>query len=403
MQVQLASGFSQVGRFDDATPLFEHAVKIVSRPGENDTEAFANTELEYGRHLIRIGRLPDAHKHLKACIDVYLTEDPTNPIALKAYDRMTELYSLAGDLPTADRLLEFQKQQLLQRGTNPLMATADVAMQEAMLLCLKKQYAESIAKYQEAIARTGLVYGTSSKEYGEALEGLLEVHLVQQDRKAAANDFGQMLEFSRQRRESLFDVYTPTEQFRQSATDRIWLNRLMALATEHYFTAEQAYEYVLQIKGSVTLHQRRSQIAASRPELKELDKRRQEIGSRLATLVGRPLSAEDTRKVEQLESDRDSVEREMSIRSAAYRSVSEKLTIAKVRELLPENVAIVDYIAFERPPNWLERLFSSRLQRQLSVFVITKKEGVQLFDLGSSALVTQAMHDWSKAIGATDN
>jgi CHAT domain-containing protein len=120
----------------------------------------------------------------------------------------------------------------------------------------------------------------------------------------------------------------------------------------------------------------------------------------LATLVGRPLSADDTRKVEQLESDRDSIEREMSGRSAAYRSVSEKLTIATVRDLLPANVAVVDYVAFERPPNWLEHLFTSRLQRQLAVFVITKKDGVQLFDLGSSAPVTQAMHDWSAAIVA---
>jgi CHAT domain-containing protein len=399
-QSQLASCYSQVARFDEATSLFENASKIVSRPGENDTEAFANTQLEYGRHLIRIRRLPDAHKHLKACIDLYLTEDPTNPLALKAYDRMTELFFLAGDVPTAERLLEFQKQQLIQRGTNPLMATTDVVMQEAKLLYLKKQYSEAIAKYQEAIARIGSFYGTSSIEYGEAREGLLEVHLVQQNQKAAADDFGQMLEFARRRRESLFDVYTPTQQFRQSATDRIWLNRLMALASEHYFTADQAYEYLLEIKGAVTLHQRRTQLAASRPELKELVKRREDIGSRLATMIGRPLSADDTRKVEQLESDRDMIEREMSSRSAAYRSVSERLTIAKVRDLLPANVAVVDYVAFERPPSWLERLFSSALQRQLAAFVVTKKDGVQLFDLGPSAQVTQALHEWSTAIGA---
>ncbi|HEY3393631.1 MAG TPA: CHAT domain-containing protein, partial [Lacipirellulaceae bacterium] len=209
----------------------------------------------------------------------------------------------------------------------------------------------------------------------------------------------ELMEFARLRRESLFATYSLRQQFEHSASDRVWLNRLMAMAINNYLTASAAYEHVLELKGAVTRHQRRTQIAASQPQLRPLLARHQTLSSQIAAMLGRPLNADDSAALLRLAEERDALEREMAQKSAEYRQIAAKLTIERLQSLLADDAVLVDYVEFERPPNWLERVFTSSPQPQMAAFVIAKTGTVKLVNLGSSRTIDHAVFAWRKAIG----
>jgi CHAT domain-containing protein len=395
----LASTYSPLERYKDAAPLFKHALQTLSDNGEARDVDYARIQLEYGRHLIRIGEFKAAEEQLTGCLKIYSELGRSSDAnAMKACERLVSVYRTLSEQAKCDQMLEFEK-QLMQQAQGDVRATKiEIMLQDASNLFFKRQYDESIKKFQEAASQIEALNGKRNRGYEAVLASMIEVYVAAQDDKSAAKMFDELLEFERQKRESLFETYSPRQQFAQSATDRYWLNRLMTVATNHLISDEDAYSHLLGIKGAVTVYQRRSHLAASRPELKDLEKRRQDVASQLSALLAHDVTPEAAHKGEQLLAERDSIDRDMSAKSAAYRQVSEKITPQQIRDLLPANVAIVDYVEFERPPNWLEQVLKGGMQPQLAVFVVTKKDGPKLVNLGSSAEIETAFLDWLRAI-----
>jgi CHAT domain-containing protein/tetratricopeptide (TPR) repeat protein len=395
----LASAYSQVGRYADATPLFEQSIKLIDAARQQHSDSDAYTRLEYGRHLIRIGKLPEAFRQLTQCLEMYNKMGAgSDPNAIVAYERLGDVYRASGDIESADKILELQKRLLSAGPTARNAATVTIAMTEAKHLYMKRQFAESARRYQQVLNDVAHVYGKQSRAYESALEGLLEVRMAEKDRAGIKNVWDELMEFARLRRESLFATYSLRQQFEHSASDRVWLNRLMALAVNNHLSASAAYEHVLEIKGAVTRHQRRTRIAAAQPQLRPLLARHQTLSSQIAAMLGRPLTGPDSESLLRLAHQRDQLEREMSQKSAEYRQIAAKLTIERLQSLLADDAVLVDYVEFERPPNWLERVFSSSLQPQMAAFVVGKSGSVKLVNLGSSHTIDQALFAWRRTI-----
>jgi CHAT domain-containing protein len=397
----LASAYSQIGRYDEATPLFEHGMKLIEAARQQHSDSDAYTRLEYGRHLIRVGKLPEAYGQLTLSLETYNKLGAgSDPNAIVAYERLADIYRAAGDIENADKILELQKRLLAAGKTNNSAASIAVAMSEAQHLYMKRRFAESAKQFQQVLNQAARAFGKQSRAYEAALEGLLEVRLAENDRQGIESVWGELMEFARLRRESLFATYSLRQQFEHSASDRVWLNRLMALAVNNYLTAGAAYEHVLEIKGAVTRYQRRTQIAASQPQLRPLLARHQTLSSQIAAMLGRPLNADDSAALLRLAQQRDALEREMAQKSAEYRQIAAKLTIERLQSLLADEAVLVDYVEFERPPNWLERVFTSSPQPQIAAFVIGKTGTVKLVNLGSSRIIDQSLFAWRRTIGA---
>jgi CHAT domain-containing protein len=398
-EADLASAYSQLGRYAEAAPRFEHAFKTLVANGDTHWDRFASLLLEYGRHHIRLGQWKDAEEKITKSLQVYREiGEESHPNALKARERLADVYKAKGDLAKADKMLAEQRQLAAGMRGNAKSIQAEILMQEANMLWWKGKLDESEQKYKEAIACLVSVYGKRGRGYEAAMENLMELYAYRKDYKSASKALGELLEYARLRRESLFAVYTPSQQFEQSSSDRPWLNRLMAMVSNHLIDDQDAYEHLLEIKGAVTLHQRRTQLAASRPELAELVKRQQENGSLLAAMYARSVPEAEMSKLAQLLAERTSIEQEMMRRSAAYRTAAKKVTVARLRELLPPNVAVVDYIEYEVPPNFLERLFTSDPQSHLAAFVVSKQQSPKFIELGPSARIEKAMLEWARAI-----
>jgi CHAT domain-containing protein len=396
-EADLASIYSQLGRYADAVPRFDHALKTIVANNDTHSEGYAYALLEYGRHLMRVEKWDEAETPITNCIKTYQEIGlESNANALKARERLADLYRRKRQFEKVDQLLAEQKR--LSRGNTDAGAKFNILLQEANGLWWKGKLDEAEKKYQEAIDVTVEAFGKRGRGYEAAIGSLMELYAYKRDYKNASKAFGELLEFNRLKRESLFEVYTPFQQFEQSASDRLWLNRLMLLTSHHLINDDDAYEHLLEIKGAVTLHQRRTQLASSRPELKDLVKRRQENGSKMAAIYAHSISDSDLPNIERLATERLAIEKEMSSRSAAYRTAAEKVTVQRIRELRPPNVAIIDYVEYEAPPNFLERLFTSDSQPQLAAFVMTKQGGPKFFDLGPAARVDKAVLNWARAI-----
>lgn len=395
---QLGAIYSMLERYEEAAPRFEHSLQTFAKLNQKQTLFYAQIQLEYGRHLIRVGDSSGAFEQLKQCLAVFESLGAlASPDAIVAIERLADLYRAVGDIASADRMLAIQKQIVEQsgdRGAGYLMTLTA----EAKHLYMKREFAKSAEKYREALREIATRLGKRSRAYEMGLEGLLEVYAIQKDFEGTSRTFGELLEFARMRRESLFDTYTVQQQFQQSASDRSWLNRLMALAINGNMPAETAYEYFLSIKGAATLQQRRVNVAAANPALRELFDRRQQINSQITTLISQALTAESQQQLIELAERRNQLDREMSRSSVAFRSVSKRTTVAELLNLMPDNAAIVDYVEFERPANWLERVFSSAPRSSVAVFVLSKSGGIRLVNVGSAAAVNQALLTWARTM-----
>ncbi len=400
-ECMLASAYSQTGRYDDATRLFDHAIKMLQHENERPSLAVANALSFHGAHLLRIDKLQNAHQQLTASLRAYQeTGASSDPNAIVAFERLADVYRANGDSENAENILKTQELLLKQGEAGANATSLTLLTTQAKHLYLRQKYDDSVTEYHKALTQVARVYGQRSHTYETTLEGLFEVYLAQRNPAGIENVLRELLDFARLRREAVFSSSSVQQQFEHSASDRAWLNRLMALAANDLLSDSAAYERVLAIKGAVTLNQRRIQLAASRVELRPLLVRRQEVSAQITALLSQPVTAATSGKIVQLARTRDQVDIEMAGKSEAYRQISERLTIAGLRELLPSDTVVVDYVEFERPASWLERLFSSAPQRLLAAFVISKSGGVRLVNLGPAVNVDQALLAWARAMGA---
>lgn len=397
----LATAYSRAGRNAETTKTFIAALAALEDNDAHVSIAVANTMADYGGHLLRSGQPKAAQEQLVKCLaEFQRCGAATDPNSLLAYQKLAEAYRAVGDNSNADKILGVF--ELLATQGNVGSTTAGISLQttRAKHLYLQKKYQESVIEYHKATTEIGRIFGQRSSNYEQALEDLLEVYLAMRNTAGVERVLRELLDFARLRREAAYYASTPREQFENTASDRIWVNRLMALATNGMISPVVAYEHLLSIKGAVTLNQRRMQLAASRPELRPLLKQRQHTSAQISALLGQAMTEANSAKLDQLARTRDEIDVQMATKSDQYRQIAERPTVARLCEQLPADAAIVDYVEFDRPADWLARIFAVEHELSLAAFVTTKSGEVRLIELGAAGFIARSLGHWAEAIGA---
>ena len=267
----LADQYSRAGRYDEATVRFEASLKILVDDDDLASSSTAIALANYGAHLLRIGKVQDAQLYLTKSIQEFENRGASSdPPALATLQLLAEALRSSGDNESADKMLK-SYELLASRGEATASATKiSMVETQARHLYLQKKFEEAATEYHKALTQVGRTYGLRSPNYEATLEGLFEVYVAQRDSAGIESVLRELLDFARLRREAAFSNSTVQLQFESTASDRVWLNRLMALATDGLLSASSAYEHLISIKGASTLNQRRIQLAAARPELKPL-------------------------------------------------------------------------------------------------------------------------------------
>ena len=108
-------------------------------------------------------------------------------------------------------------------------------------------------------------------------------------------------------------------------------------------------------------------------------------------------------QIEALYAKKQSLEADLATKTSSQNEDSLDVDADQLRGCLPENVALVDYFEFHRKANFVEQLLGQEQIPAMVAFVTTPNREVELFDLGDTRPIYQALAEWLLALRVERN
>jgi CHAT domain-containing protein/Tfp pilus assembly protein PilF len=99
-------------------------------------------------------------------------------------------------------------------------------------------------------------------------------------------------------------------------------------------------------------------------------------------------------RLKQLEDEVDSLEAEVSVRSAEFRAGSRPITLEVVQSAVPEGATLIEFALYQP----VEAQTADRKQSRYAAYLLTHQGQAQWVDLGEAALIDRAVEDWRRAL-----
>jgi CHAT domain-containing protein len=255
--------------------------------------------------------------------------------------------------------------------------------------------------YEKTLALRKAVWGESHPDYALTLRQRGRLHLAEGEHAKAAAALAQALRI----KQRYADVTSGVLNQRQSLTVRIDLRDLLS----DYLTAalaadvpvEQMHEAVLLTKGSVADRHAAELLARDEPELASLLERLRLVRAGMARLQAEPApgaAMEWEKRFRELELQRDSLEADLTRRSARFRQ-QRKVSSELLRKALPERTALVDLLVYDHYVLAADKK-NQVTERRLLAFVVRAGQKTALCSLGKAAPIHEAVAAWHKPFQA---
>lgn len=423
----LGSQLSMVERFDEAEKMLTESCQALESTKFGNTTVYAQMEVELGRHLMRVGDLKQAANHLLRGLQLYHSlGEYTNTNALKALERIADIFRQAGQVAQAEQFTEMHRNLVQAAYGKQSAAYIDVLTADARHLFMRRKFDAAVSKYQQAGKLVERFYGKRSRAYENVFQGLIDVHLYRNDMAAVVQQFEERLEWELQRRESLFNIYDEQQQIDRTVQDMISLDGLLFLALEGHLDPARAYRHALAFKGAVTARQRRARIAARSPNIRKLHQQLEKVQAELdrlsasfpsstklptgATPLSGPEVTNTTRSEEQAKVDeslanrtrlverREALQRELAEQNKAYALAARRTTPEELRKAMPAGTVLVDYVEYVMPRSFLGKLFGTDHEMGIAAFVMDEGGQVRLVKLGKESQVTKILLAWRESM-----
>ena len=254
----------------------------------------------------------------------------------------------------------------------------------AFLYYRSAQFEKAEPLYREALAIRKEVLGENHLDYVTSLNNLALLYGSQGLVAKAEPLFKQAIGIMERQLEETAASQSETGQLAYTARTRFYLNNLLSLKGTN---TTDLYDIAFRWRGAVTARQafsRAAHIINPSPVIRDTLKDLRTVAVQLSNLVHNPPKPGSGVNVialrEELNDRRDNLEKKLGEVSKefdkylAYR----KLTPAEVQKLLPENAALVDFLAYKD---------------KIATFVITRKEIVRVDLMGGSEL-TELIQDF---------
>ncbi len=395
---ELASFLSIMGRSDEATPLFDSAIDILAEAGGHWDRARVRAVMNRGRHRIRMNQWFLAEQDLFAAYEMLVKDGmESGSMGLQILERLTDVYRARSDLINATAMLDKHRDLVLKTYGVDSEPYCSVAYSEAIQLEWQNQPKLADAKYADARQLAIKHYGRNSRMFYSLAESEFGFQLRQRNSVRAEQLLREMMEFERHRRDSLYDVYSDSEQFAHSLIDLESQNRIMLLATAGLLKPSQAYQLVLSTKGSVAMHQRQQAFARRDPKLKDAVVRLQEISGLLTKHRSQTISVSDTEH-QQLVAERQQINQRIAAHARKSDAQPERMTPETICQSLEPGSVVIDYVQYAAPRNaqrWNETEFESRM----AAFVYSSERSVELIQLGTSEEISKLLLAWIRTWG----
>ncbi|QSF48816.1 CHAT domain-containing protein [Thermosynechococcus sp. GLH187] len=385
----LANLYRAQGNYDTALPVFQRALAIATKNlGSNHPEVAVilnNIGLLYTEQKKRAAALPLYQRALRIFEQ---TLGEKSPYVATTLNNLAALYreqkNYADALPLYQRALQI-REQTLPAGHPDIAASLNNL---ATLYFDQRNYAAALPLYQRALAIAQSRLGESHPHTAAALGNLAAVYWQQGDLRQALALLNNVQEI--EEKNLTQNLVVGAEDYKrrylatfEDTTNAILTLHLQSLPQDPEATA-LALTTLLRRKGRLLdfLSQNQARLqqelsAADQSKLQQLITLRTTL-ARMAFAAAEPVAAS---QLQQLQAQADALESELSLRSPAFRELTEPVTIAAVQRAIPANGVLIEFVRY-RPYDFSKRQFS---EPRYGVYVLPASGSPKGKDIGSAA------------------
>jgi CHAT domain-containing protein/Tfp pilus assembly protein PilF len=405
----LALLYSEKGDDERALPLFQRALAIREKAEPNSSSvaatlnSIANVYSSKGEHAQAVSL------YKRALAIVEKTIGTETPLYASTLSNLAVVYEEQGDYEQAEPLIR-RALALRERLLGPEHPDVAVTLSNlAYIYFAKNEFEKEEPLYLRALAITEKAYGPDHPNLGLYLANLATVYWGRGDKRRALAALTRNAEL-RERNLALVLTAGSEEQKRlymatlANETDGLISFHTSAAPTDPA-AAELALTTILRRKGRV-LDVMSDQVGALRRRLDAQDlallDRLSATRSALARLVlqgavaGSP--AERREEEKRLKDELDLLEAKVSERSAEFRTQAQPVTLKAVRESIPADAALVEFVVY-RPYDVSAANRKSRFGAPRYVAYVLRRTGAPLWvDLGDAESVERGVAAWRRAL-----
>jgi CHAT domain-containing protein/tetratricopeptide (TPR) repeat protein len=255
------------------------------------------------------------------------------------------------------------------------------------------------AAFRSALTVQKSRVGEWHPQYAQVLDEVAAVKRLQGHPDEARALVRTVLEIYRRLLDNAFGVLTERQQLAMTRLHRSALDESLSIRTD--VAAESAYEPVLTWKGSVFSRQRLLRSDRKDPALSPRFQELLEVSIRLASVALRGPDpgaiAAWQGEVARLTERKERLESEVARRSPSFaaRRAAGTLTSDRLRDALPDDAALVDFLEYTHSEPLADHPGSTRIVRRLVAFVLRRGRPVRRIELGLVGPIEAALRRWA--------
>ncbi len=329
-----------------------------------------------------------------------------NPSYAMGLENLALLYKARGDFARAEPLLrKVNDINEATLGTNhPAYAVGLDNL--AVLLVEQGDYGQAESLLLRALDINKKVLGENHPEFARTLNCLAHVYEDQADFVRAEPLLRQAVSIQRWHLEATAAVQSERRQFVMLQSVRFRLDDYMALTERHDQFSTVAYQEMLAWKGSVFRRERLARAGEQTPEIKAVFRNLQQVSGQLSTQAwATPGPRKQTawrENLERLSAEKERIEAELSDRSAAYRQARRSITLEDLRQTLPKDAVLVDFLQYNRfMPADKKTGTKKSWEQRLVAFVVRHGAPIVRVNLGAARSVGEAIEAWRESFGVS--
>jgi len=402
--------YDRRGDYERAESLYMRALAIRERTSGPDDPTVAQAAANLGAVYYQLARYAESMQVLRRALAIQEKHLSPNHSSLATSSfNLAAVYFAQGDYTNAEtlfqRALTIDEQVLDPR--HPRLAVRLVGLAE--VLRMKGEYERAESLYKRALLIREQALGQGHPEVAQTLIAYSLLRHATGDNAAAV---GLLTQGARLREETLSLVLTTGSE----EAKRLYLGELvdetsialsihLGSAPTSTAAAELALTNIVQRKGR-SLDAMAGHVATLRSRLDEKDRelfaQLSDVQGRLAKLVLSGISTDEQRTVVvNARNELGQLEQAISLRSAEYRAISRRVTLAEVQRALPRRAALLEFVSY-RPffvKNARAEAFGAP---RYSVYVLSET-GIASADLGEASMIEKEVQRFRAALSNPDS
>ncbi len=323
-----------------------------------------------------------------------------HPDTTRALHGLAILYSELGDADAAYRayLESLAATRRLYGDQHP--NTADAFSNLAIYLRETGDYAKARSYLEYALGVYRKFYGDEHRETARALKRLGTLLEWMGEPEQGEEMLRESVDIGNAMIENAAIARDEQGQLLMARSLREYLDYYLSCLVRHN-GADAAYRAVLAWKGAAMVRQRAARLALDDDELRPLFEQLQSVVREWSTLARSPgenLEIWKSRLAE-LDAEKKDLAAKLGRRSTAFRAAAAPIGLEPLAAVIPADGALVDYLEFQYLELSKEKPGLLLYRTSYLAFVVRPGRGVQMFDLGESASIAEAIDAWRLSFG----